>query len=108
MTTESLTYRELANRLGIKIESARKTVQRKRWSRSNGNDGQVRILVPIDALPMSHHSPSDTLADAPCSIRQRELEMEVEKLKALLHSTENDRDRWHALATRPWWRRLVG
>ena len=38
METIALTYRELAERLGIKPESARKTAQRRRWHRTTAND----------------------------------------------------------------------
>jgi hypothetical protein len=45
-----LTYRGLADRLNIKLESARKTVRRKDWKRIQGSDGVLRILVPEDYL----------------------------------------------------------
>ena len=50
METIALTYRELAERLGIKPESARKTAQRRRWHRTTANDGTTRIHVPVEAL----------------------------------------------------------
>lgn len=105
MTTESFTYKELAERLGIKLASARKTVQRKRWQRVTGNDGTVRIIVPIDALP-SPAGRSDSPSDSP--YYTHELEAEIKRLTELLEMTRQDRDRWHALAVQPWWRRLVG
>jgi hypothetical protein len=43
-----MTYRELATRLGIKIESARKTVQRQNWKREEGHGGIVMVFVPED------------------------------------------------------------
>lgn len=118
MDTISLTYRELADRLGVKPESARKTVQRKRWQRVTGNDGTVRIAVPVDALPQSRDdapdSPQDSPQDSPV-VYARELEVRLEGLRMLLQAesrradtAEADRDRWHDLACRPWWRRLVG
>lgn len=114
MTTESLTYKELALRLGVKIESARKMVQRKRWHRVTGNDGIVRIQVPIEALPVPADSTPDSTPDSP-SLTIRELQAKVEGLQELLSverkradAVELDRDRWHAMATRPWWKRLAG
>lgn len=118
MDTISLTYRELAERLAVKPESARKMVQRKRWQRVTGNDGQVRILVPVEALPPSRDeapdSPPDSPGDSP-AVYARELETRIEGLRMLLQAesrradtAEADRDRWHALACRPWWRRLAG
>ena len=65
MDTESLTYRELAERLNVKLESARKMVQRKRWQRVTANDGTVRVIVPADALPQSQGLPPDTGSDSP-------------------------------------------
>lgn len=125
MTSESLTYHELAERLGVKPDSARKAARRHRWKRSLGNDGLARVLVPLDDLPPSRPSPDpvppgarvdsppDDLADA--SLLSRELELRLEGLRALLaaegrraDAAEADRDRWHALAIRPWWKRLAG
>ena len=87
MDTESLTYRELAQRLDVKLESARKTVMRKRWQKITGNDGTVRIQVPIEALPLPvvspPDSPSDNQSDSP-AVYTRELEVRIEGLHMLL------------------------
>jgi hypothetical protein len=48
--TLSLTYAELAERLGIEREAARQLVKRRRWMKWKGNDGQVRISVPEESL----------------------------------------------------------
>lgn len=118
MTTENLTYKELAARLGVKQESARKTVQRKRWQRVTGNDGIVRIIVPVDALPKSMDKVSDSHRDSPSDgggATIRELQAKVEGLMQVIEAerhrataAEQDRDRWHQLAIRPWWKRLAG
>lgn len=55
-----LTYDELAERLGIERESARQHVKRKRWARRPGNDGKVRIGVPVECFENR-----DTLAAEP-------------------------------------------
>jgi len=116
MDTLSLTYKELAEKMGVKVDSARKTVMRKRWQRVTGNDGQVRVIVPIDALP----KPMDGAPDSPADSHQdgltvRELQAKVEALGELLaverrraDAAELDRDRWHAEAVKPWWRKLAG
>lgn len=57
-----LDYDELAGRLGITRESARRLVIRKRWRRAPGNDGKARVAVPNDALP--DVTPSDTSGSA--------------------------------------------
>lgn len=46
----SLTYDELADRLGITRNAARVLAQRRRWPRTQGNDGRARVRVPSDAL----------------------------------------------------------
>lgn len=119
MTTENLTYKELAARLGVKHESARKMVQRKRWQRITGNDGIVRVIVPLDALPpmdSPEDSHMDSRNDSPSdSMTVRELQAKVEGLMQVIEaerhraiSAEKDRDRWHEMAVRPWWKRLAG
>ena len=45
-----VTYDELGRIRGIGRESAVKLVQRKRWRRVRGNDGEARVLVPPDWL----------------------------------------------------------
>ena len=104
MDTESLTYRELAERLGVKLESARKSVQRKRWRKITGNDGTVRILVPVEALPLSMDKGSDSPGDSP-AVYTRELETRIEGLHMLLaaetrraETAEADRDHWRRQA----------
>ena len=49
--TLSLTYDELAERLGITSKSAKHLVWRKKWDRTKGNDGKARIQVPTCELP---------------------------------------------------------
>jgi hypothetical protein len=48
--TLSLTYAELADRLGIEREAARQLVKRKRWPKWKGNDGQLKVSIPEEAL----------------------------------------------------------
>lgn len=130
MDTVTLTYRELADRLGVKLASARKTVQRKRWQRIAGNDGTVRINVPIEALPVPQDVPEDVTPDSgPDPILFARLEIEIAGLKELVTAeraradaeaaranTEgkrandaiHDRDAWRLMAQRPWWRRMTG
>lgn len=45
-----MSYQELADRLGIGIDSAKNLVRRKRWSRQAGNDGLARVGVPMEHL----------------------------------------------------------
>src|SRR5215831_2130454 len=48
MTTESLTYADLAGRLGTTPEAARSLVRRWRLPRMKGNDGKARVTVDLN------------------------------------------------------------
>jgi hypothetical protein len=43
-----VTYRELAARLGVSVEAARRRALRAKWSLVAGNDGAMRVRVPED------------------------------------------------------------
>ncbi|MDX0599609.1 hypothetical protein GOD17_31675 [Sinorhizobium medicae] len=125
MTIKSLTYAELAARLGVKPESARRLAQRRKWQRTIGNDGAARVFVPIDALPSpatssvtsprdtdnaensaatdTHDDAGDVTRDNPAAVAV--LEAQIEGLKALLaaearraEAAERERDDWKAEA----------
>jgi chromosome segregation ATPase len=49
-----LTYRELAQALGISAEAARQKAIRARWQRQRGNDGKARILIDLEAEKAAH------------------------------------------------------
>lgn len=109
MATELLTYRELADRLGVKVESARKTVQRKGWKRIQGNDQIARVIVPVEYLP-SHADDTPDMSQAVVL-----LEGQIESMRQLLaaetrraETAEADRDAWRAQAQRSVWSRLFG
>lgn len=118
MDTEFLTYRELADRLGIKLDSARRMARRKGWRRETGNDGTARVHVPVEYMSRPtdapQDSPKDSPPDAPADVvpmleeRIRGLVELVASEKARADAAERDRDRWHEQATRPLWKRLVG
>lgn len=129
--TKAMTYPELAETLGIGVESAKNLVRRKRWSRSTGNDGMARVIVPIEALmarkPASPHDaatspPTDPpMASVAIETLSRHIErleaelttvkaerdqaqvaaMQVDALKATIAAVEGERDRWHQAATAP-------
>jgi hypothetical protein len=61
-TTFSVTYAELATKLGITVPSAKNLVRRKRWDRAPGNDGATRISIPKDYL--DEHAPAANAHDA--------------------------------------------
>ena len=64
MTTVALTYDQIAERLGISVDSARRHVLRKRWRKSRGNDGRSIVQVPADFLE-EHDGRKDGPADSP-------------------------------------------
>ena len=45
-----MTYAEIAEARGISLPSARRLVLRHHWPRQAGNDGIVRVTVPLIAL----------------------------------------------------------
>jgi hypothetical protein len=57
----SLTYTELAAALKIAPESANRLARRRRWPRTKGNDGRMRVTVPEEALAR----PLDSAGDRP-------------------------------------------
>jgi hypothetical protein len=119
METVSLSYDELAERMRINPHSARNLVRRKRWKRTVGNDGKARVSVPREALVAPSTSPSAPPLEAPSPAAESgvtiaRLEVQIDGLKALVdaerrraEAAEADRDRWHASANRPWWRRFA-
>src|SRR4051812_43982613 len=74
--TQPMTYSELAEAIGRSEIAARSLAARKRWRRIPGNDGKVRLAVPIELLDKlrdrsvhrsanaSEGSPTATPADA--------------------------------------------
>lgn len=132
MDTLSLTYDELADRLGISGASARNLVRRKKWNRATGNDGKARISVPVEtiegATSASTEAPTNGGTEgsidppSPVHILIAKLEVEVAGLRELIqaergradteakraNAIEADRDAWRNLAQRSWWRRLAG
>jgi hypothetical protein len=59
--TETLTYRELAERLGIGLKAAKARAKRHedagRWFRFQGNDGKTHVRVPVEDLENAEASP---------------------------------------------------
>jgi hypothetical protein len=64
-----MTYAEIATVRGISVPSARRLVLRHRWLRQVGNDGIVRVTVPLEALenPKETAVPHVTVTDASMS-----------------------------------------
>lgn len=60
-----LTYQDIADRLGIKKEAAKSRVRRAGWTRSQGNDGVMSILVPKDVFDTPVDGVSTPKRDTP-------------------------------------------
>jgi len=112
---EVLTYKEITERLGIKMASARQTVSRKGWRRIKQNDGTVKIEVPLSYLQRDIikddgkvDSNLDVKVDVDTVVELARLSAENDYLKRRVGDLETDRDNWKNLAQKPFWRRLVG
>jgi hypothetical protein len=83
-----LTYRELAQALGISAEAARQKAVRARWQRQRGNDGKARILVDPEAEKAAH-TPRRRLDEHPDERRTFEaLEAHIATLKEAVAKAE--------------------
>jgi hypothetical protein len=86
MSFESLTYSDLADRLGTTSEAARALVRRLKLPRQPGNDGKVRITVDLADLeykPLHARSPGGHRADTDAvNARIETLQRELSELEA--------------------------
>jgi hypothetical protein len=112
MSIESLTYEELADRLGTSAEAARSLVRRLRLPRRPGNDGKARVTIDLTEIqykPLRTQQPGDHRPDIEgLNARVEQLQGEVAALEAekqCLEATaaghradfERERDRSDAL-----------
>jgi hypothetical protein len=85
MSTESLTYTELGDRLGASPEAARSLARRLRLPRKPGNDGKVRIIVDLAEIQytlLSARSPGGQQTDIDALNAQiRQLRTELAKVE---------------------------
>jgi outer membrane murein-binding lipoprotein Lpp len=58
MSILSLTYAELAERLGVSVDGARMKVKRAGWPKVKGNDGTMRVTVEEAELTPTERSPN--------------------------------------------------
>jgi len=114
--TKKMTYKELSEFLDIKLPSARRLVMRKKWLKIKGNDGEARVMVPDEFLEGrydgehddNHNAKSDNTNDEliTLKIENAALKAQFEAEKVRADTAEKDRDRWHDLANKPWFKRL--
>lgn len=108
---ELLTYREIADRMRIKLASARQTVSRRKWKRVKANDGTVRVEVPssyLQANVVDVDEVVDINVDVDMAVEIASLRAENTYLAKRVADLETDRNSWRELANRSWLRRLVG
>ena len=89
MTTESLTYSELGDRLGSSPEAARSLARRLRLPRKPGNDGKVRVIVDLAEIQytrLAARSPRTQTADIDA------LNAQIEQLQAELARLEVEKN----------------
>lgn len=108
---ELLSYKDIADRLGIKLPSVRQTVSRRKWRRVKQNDGTVKIEVPLSYLQREIVAVDDNTAvnvDVDVTVEIARLSSENEYLKKRIDDLESDRDAWKSLALKPFWKRILG
>jgi hypothetical protein len=89
MTTESLTYGELGERLGSSPEAARSLARRLRLVRKPSNDGRVRVIVDLAEIqhrPAPTRSPDGPRADI------ETFKGQIEQLRADLAKLETEKN----------------
>jgi hypothetical protein len=114
---ESLSYRDLGERLGISAEAARAYARRKRWPRSIGNDGAARIQCDLGEVNRPAAAPRTTELLAQLASLRDELTEARRTAAGHRADFEHERDRCDRLAAdlmrltaelmaarRPWWR----
>lgn len=91
---EILTYREIAERLGISAESARKKVRRRKWHVVPGNrpSDPVRVHVPTEVL-LSERNPAADIDDEPVRAAPSELLSTLKALEGYVARVSGHQDR---------------
>ena len=110
MPIESLSYTQLADRLGVTPEAARALTKRHRLPRQRANDGKTLVAVDLEELrhkPMSARSPrghqpvTDLVATLEARVKALEAELGAEQQRSAGHRAdfELERDRGDRLVT---------
>jgi uncharacterized coiled-coil protein SlyX len=110
MSTVSLSYAELAQRLGISVDGARMKVKRHRWPKAKGNDGAMRVTVEEAEQVRTLEAHIATLTEQLAKAESRaDAEREkVADLTAQLLKITTDMMALQQAQARPWWKRLAG
>jgi hypothetical protein len=97
--TRWLTYAELAEARGIDKASAIRLCLRRKWPRQKGNDGTVRVAVPLTAIRQSGDTNNDVSADPSSDVSYASYSV-VSALEARVAALEEDVRRERASADR--------
>ena len=89
MTTESLTYSELSERLGSSPEAARSLARRLRLVRKPGNDGKVRVIVDLAEI---RYTPAPSRSPDGPQVNIDALKTRIEQLQADLAELEMEKN----------------
>jgi hypothetical protein len=93
-----MTYAELAKARGITIPAARRLTLRHHWAKQTGNDGLVRVSVPLSALAKArkiaehHDSLTDTVRDPTSSTKDAGSDTPSDSTRALESAVEGLRE----------------
>ena len=101
MSTESLTYTDLADRLGTTQEAARSLARRLKLPRMKGNDGKARVNVdlndfqykPMPARKRDGHRADDTVEALRTELARIEVEKRCLEATAAGHRADFERER---------------
>jgi hypothetical protein len=105
MTTEKLTYVQIAERLSVSPEAARAIVKRHRLPRSRSNDGKTLAAIdfkeirhkPLPARsPRGHRSVTDVVATLKARVAELETELAQAEERSAGHRAEFVRERERA------------
>jgi hypothetical protein len=109
-----MTYADAAAVFGVQVDSIKRRARNRRWKREKGNDGLVRVGIPLDAVAMAETMqgtdiPTDSPPPISADILQLEkdvsaLQTEVRLLREREADLRADRDAWRTAAERRrWW-----
>jgi hypothetical protein len=109
------TYQDLGIRHGVRPEAAKRRAIRAKWARMPGNDGRVRVYVPLQHALESHVETlrADIVAlKVQLAAAEARAAEEANKTSRAIAAFADLARRLNALAERerqpppPWWRRL--
>src|SRR6516165_7279593 len=105
MTTEQLTYAQIAERLSVSPEAARAIVKRHRLPRSRSNDGKTLAAIDLKEIrhkplparsPRGHRSVTGLVATLKARVAELEAELAQAEERSRGHRADFERERERA------------